>query len=368
MGRVVRARQRAAWRVATIAGLSLTACLAGCTTSLPVPTTLPGSPSGPPTTSSPPTATPVTWGPATGTAGDFWLVGTYTCSKQWVCLDIVRSVDGEATFQRVGAPGVRSQQRLSSGVGSFVFANAHDKYVTLSEYSTVSGFDRLYWSADGGESWGLVPLSGQLASPVVATGGRVYILVTPCPASRQYACHTLALASARVGSDPWHTLAVPAVQGFSETTMAAFGSTVWLGFVHNGGGSLEVMKSNDDGRHFSAPRVIPLVQGLSCQLSATSASTLWGYCVTGMEGYGIRSADGGRAFTNFLRASNSTSFLPFSNSVAVYDIPLIGGFLTTDGGLHFTRLLLSTHTGFVIASASPTRWLAVGTCHPRRGP
>jgi photosystem II stability/assembly factor-like uncharacterized protein len=261
----------------------------------------------------------------------------------------MRSTDGGKSFLRVGTP--------PAGMYGIEFANGQDGYT----YSAGSQDDlsRLYSTEDGGKSWRLA--FARFRAPVVLAGSRAYVLV-PDDCSTQGQCKSLKLSSSVVGGHAWTESQLPLTVDQAENPFgwAAFGSKVWL--ILTSVSKAQVLLSHDGGRTFSKLTPGGYVGALGCSLSATSLTTLWGFCVTGNGGYGIRSTDGGKNFVTVLTPgglSNAVEIYPVSGNEAIF---LSGAlWLTRNGGGHFSSLLRvpqSYHCEVALASA--TTWFVLG--------
>ena len=265
-----------------------------------------------------------------------------------------------------------SEAENGNGVTKVQFANRKDGYV-----SSENG-DTLYWTGDGGHAWRLAepggkaawqePLveGGPLASPIITTHGRAYILVYE--GCLEVHCASIDLATSMVTSDTWTDTRLALPTANSVVSIAAFGQKVWL-IVTSGGGSLtRVLVSHNGGHSFAVQSSTGLL-GLTCGAAATSSMTLWGFCTTGTQGYAVRSTDGGRTFATLSVPrgfiSNSDGILPVSDDVAVYHTYTPNGtwplMVTRDGGRQFGNLLRfqSPQDPFDVAFASTTTWLAL---------
>jgi photosystem II stability/assembly factor-like uncharacterized protein len=300
----------------------------------------------------------------TGAAGYFWLLGESRCATG-TCPVVMRSTDGGKSFFRVGSP--------PASVAYLDFANHEDGYA----YSQWSSDEptALYWTGNAGKTWRLVPLrfpASRSPSMVIASG-RAYLLV-PGHCLADGKCESQELASSAVTGDTWTTtrLQLPVDEATGPIGLAAFGSKVWLVAI-GVGGNADLHVSDNDGRSFAS---LPStgMEGLACHATATSATTLWGFCATGMLGYAVRSTDGGRDFAALsgLRrpAANAGSILPLSSTEAVFAPGAPGVFwLTRDGGAHFSPLHFSSlwqNSSYLssIAFASVTTWLMLGVQDP----
>lgn len=274
-----------------------------------------------------------------------------------------RSTDGGKTFVRVGAPSFRFNPRAhggTRGIGSFQFANATDGYVGVLDFNAGgAGSESLYRTRNGGDSWQRFALGGRVI-PIVTTRGRVYALVATCPAT-VFDCTSYLLASASVTSSIWRQTSFTIPKGQSNPVITAFGSKVWLVMTPSGGSQVRLLVSGDAGHHFSN---LPTTGwgGIVCRATATSSLTLWGFCSTGMMGYGVRSTDGGRHFAAvaWRGALNSAEIVPVSDDVALYVLNESGILVTTDGGRHFRpSLSFKVPATFAVAIASTTIWLTM---------
>jgi len=305
----------------------------------------------------------------TGAGGYLWMLGTYPCSTG-TCSVVMRSSDGGKSFVRVGT--------LPAADYRIEFANREDGYA----FGSGGGPDaesRLYWTGDGGKTWrfALARFGYSLPQVVVITGGRAYVLVaTDCSAKGM--CKEL--ASSPVTSDTWTARPLPLTVGEVDKQFgwAVFGSNVWV--IMTSGSNAHLLISHNGGRTFSkltpgGRALSTLTPGglgaLGCNLTATSPTTLWGFCASDNGGDAIRSTDGGRSFVsvptpggNYLLTpggmSNYFSIYPTSDSEAIFYPDSGDVWLTRDGGKHFTSLLRIPHSSEYtcqVALASAKTWL-----------
>lgn len=306
-------------------------------------------------------AVSVDWSGFEAAGGEFWLLGTTRCGAS-SCLVLARSSNGGRSFVKVGAPDERYPWQTSNPPEiSLHFANNSDGYILFQHYGAEGAWlSTVYWTKDGGESWHKVNMGGVVVSPIVTTQHRAYALVAIC---RLHVadCRSITLALSAVTSPDWRTTPVPRVARNIDTHLTAFGSRVWLAVTPSGGGTLQVLLSVNGGKSFEALPVSDIAAE-DCQLTATSRFTLWGFCPTGMMGFGVRSTDGGRSFSVLrVRALNSASIVPLSGMVAAYERATFDGvWLTRDGGRHFTQILrdLPQDNTAEISFADSRRWLA----------
>ena len=308
------------------------------------------------------TSAKVTPTAVTGADGYLWMLGTYPCATG-TCPVLMRSADGGQSFVRVGTP--------PPSVDALAFANREDGYAYFQGSTTEKSV--LYWTGDSGKSWRLAPAAFQESQvlSIVATEGRAYVLADEhCAVNR--GCKTLDFGSSAVTDDTWTIRGVPVDTAQYNVGLAAFGSKVWLVVVSGGGSNSKVLVSDDGGASFTN---LPStgMGGLACRATATSATTLWGFCATGSLGYAARSTDGGRHFAMLSGwnrglkggASNGGVLLPLSNTEAIFQPGVADMWLTRDGGAHFSAVRFSSlwqseSYGFDIAFASTTTWLVLG--------
>ena len=323
------------------------------------------------TSSKPPTrgraSSRVSWITATGAAGNLWLLGEYGCPVG-LCVMILRSENGGASFVRVGAPPVYGERDVTTdglSVGSLLFANKEDGYAYARGGPT--GERSLYRTGDGGMTWQLVHLEGALASEIVVAGGRVYTVAYRC---RSASCTDYDVISSSERQNSWTTTnRLPSAETKGENvTLAAFDSNVWVVLTSQGGGGAgRVLISHNGARSFAESP--PTLGGFSCFLAATSAETLWGTCYSIHTSFNVRSTDGGSQFSGIggIAASGefgSTSLLPLSDREAVllFYNPLVYVpsvlEVTTDGGRSFQPVLGHLQV-LAVGFATRTSWLAL---------
>jgi photosystem II stability/assembly factor-like uncharacterized protein len=310
-----------------------------------------------------PTSTPmltsarVTPTEVTGAGGYLWMLGTYPCSTG-TCSVVMRSSDGGKSFVRIGT--------LPAANYRIEFANREDGYAFGS--GGPDDQSRLYWTGDGGKTWRLALARFRYSPPqvVVITDGRAYVLVAE-NCSAKGLCKSVQLASSPVTSHTWTARPLPLTVSEAENQFgwAALGSNVWL--ILTSVSNARLLVSHDAGRTFSKLTPGGYLGALGCSLTATSPTTLWGFCATGNGGYAIRSTDGGRSFVSLRTPggmSNNILIYPVSDSEAMF-YPLAGDmWLTQDGGRHFTSLLripYSSEYTCEVALASARTWLVLAS-------
>ena len=301
----------------------------------------------------------------TGAGGYLWMLGTYPCSTG-TCSAVMRSSDGGKSFVRTGT--------LPAADYRIEFANREDGYA-FGSGGGPNAESRLYWTGDGGKTWRFALAGFRYFPPqvVVITDGRAYVLVsTNC--SAKGLCKSVQLASSPVTSDTWTTRRVPLTVSEAELQFgwAAFGTNVWL--LLTSVSSAHLFVSHDGGRTFSKLTPGSYLGALGCNLTATSSSTLWGFCATGNGGYSIRSTDGGRSFVSVRTPGGMSNYVliyPTSDSEAIFYPDFGDLWLTRDGGKRFSSLLRIPHGSEYnceVAFTSAKTWLVLGFSGYRPNP
>jgi hypothetical protein len=187
-------------------------------------------------------------------------------------------------------------------------------------------------------------------------------VLVPENCSTKGLCKSSELASSPVTSDVWTTRRLPVTATEAENPFgwAAFGSNVWI--LLTSVSKAQLLLSHDGGRTFSKLTPGGYLGAIGCTLSATSLTTLWGFCVTGNGGYGIRSTDGGKKFVTVLTPgglSNAVEIYPVSDHEAIFYSGDL--WLTGDGGGHFSALLrVPQEYRCEVALANATEWFVFG--------
>jgi hypothetical protein len=183
-------------------------------------------------------------------------------------------------------------------MSQLVFANGLDGYAfntRLGDYATTNG----------GINWTHVSFGRDVSlSDVVTSDGWFYGVTEHCvvPKGKDWTCDDYRLARSRVGSLTWSSISIPGTGQLSwqRLGLTAWGrevtvQTPWLG--HAG----EILLRSVGGRAplsvVSHDSVVSVTG--ACDLTATSASSMWAFCPTGMQEAWLYSNDGGDHFKPF---------------------------------------------------------------------
>lgn len=206
-----------------------------------------------------------------------------------------------------------------------VFATAHDGYA-LNE---VKGVTALYVTLDGARSWHRQTITNDaVIGGLVATSKNVYVIAMRCAkmANGNTGCGHYELFRSGLAAENWTSTPIPngnaSPYGYLGRP-AVYGDMVWFSEqLHN---SL-LVTSRDDGASFGT-RVVPkLASTAGCYLTATSATSLWAECPTGMLESLFFSSDAGKTWTSLLSpqgpafaGTGGGAFDPVSSDLAYID-------------------------------------------------
>jgi hypothetical protein len=272
--------------------------------------------------------------------------GTMSCPELW-------AGTGTSFVQRVAAPGTTPRY-----MSQLVFANGLDGYA----FNTKLGD---YATTNGGINWTHVSFGREVSlSDVVTSDGWFYGVTEHCvvPKGKDLTCDDYRLARSRVGSVTWSSISIPGTGQLSwqRLGLTAWGrevtvQTPWLG--HAGETLLRSFGGRAPLRVVSHDPEIGSVTG-ACDLTATSASSMWAICGTGMMEAWLYSSDGGDHFKRFWWPFGTAGVVldPVSGRVAFrytgIELPRPSELeLTTNGGTSFIPI---AHLG-VVAMAFQNR-------------
>lgn len=273
--------------------------------------------------------------------GGVFVLGTAPCGKH-LCRAFWAGT-GHSFQARVAPPGPTPKYPGDTGsTNELVFANDLDGYALESPWTADAAS---YVTTDGGFTWRRVsfgPGAGLVA--VVAASGWFYGVLVHCvqASPTNATCGGYRLARSAPGSGTWSSIPIPGTARLRNLSigLAASGGQVSLLVPNEAMG--ETLLASTRGasplRVVSHESALISVQG-GCDLTATSPSSLWAMCPTGMLVAWLHSGDGG---LHFQRVWNPAGTLgatldPVSGSLALRYTGLIPGKqgeleLTEDGG------------------------------------
>jgi hypothetical protein len=219
-----------------------------------------------------------------------YVVGTSTCSRP-LCLDLYRSSVAAAQFARVALPPIGpAPGSLTGTLEHLVFANAQIGFAIVGTSRSTT----LFATFDGARTWHRrnVTVSGVVES-IATTPSVLYLEVANCAVTVPY-CQNFRVARSNLSAVRWTSTPIPqsrtSAAGSFFGPLAALGPNVW---VTETGSRAFVAQSRDSGRTFKLSASPELLSVAGCSLTATSTTTLWAQCPTGMmEGFWFSGNDG----------------------------------------------------------------------------
>ena len=255
-----------------------------------------------------------------------YILGNVGCSTA-ACLHLVRTTTSFSSEVAVTLPPVSKVRGIASGsLGQVAFANSSDGYA-LDE---VDGVTDLYVTRDGAKSWHRQTFARHdVVTRIVTTATSVILVAMQCSkqTNGDTGCSHYELLQSGLSGQHWRSSLVPngsvTPWGFFGNP-TAFATTVWLSeqFHHS-----LLLTSHNGGVTYATRRVADLISVAGCDLTATSLTTLWAECPTGMFASLFFSSDGGSTWTSLLgthglafAGTGGGAFDPVSATLAYIDV------------------------------------------------
>jgi photosystem II stability/assembly factor-like uncharacterized protein len=208
-----------------------------------------------------------------------YVVASIYCSKA-PCLRLYRTTVTAATFTPVALPPIGSSAGTLTGTLShLVFASSEVGFAVVRTKTT----NAIYATYDGARTWHrrAVTVSGVIES-IAPTSSALYAEIAVCAATVAY-CQRFRIARSPLTSDRWTSAPLPVNRSSSPGTffgpVAANGADVWVNEIAS---HAYVARSTNSGRSFSLIASPELGSVAGCSLTATSPTTVWALCPTGM--------------------------------------------------------------------------------------
>jgi photosystem II stability/assembly factor-like uncharacterized protein len=291
------ARHGRAGIVATVAALSLAGCAS--TVALPSPTAT-ASPAGTPEPT-PPTPSPSSTPPAPSgfhpaalsaiSESDFWVLGSSGCVSTTCPSEILHTVDGGVTFQRIPAPASVSLAGSPSGSGkptvsALRFADPSDGWAF--------GAGPAWATHDGGAHWYELDFNWTFRQLEPGANGYVYAVVEICTTPGiASGCADWVMRS-RANFDSWSPISPPGSPS-GRPVIGIHGDTVWV--MYFGASPGIEWTSHDDGEHW-VRGAMPCQPDLGGNFDPVSTTVIWAFCATGTTGGPLVSTNGGASFVD----------------------------------------------------------------------
>jgi photosystem II stability/assembly factor-like uncharacterized protein len=327
-------------RVAIVATIA-TLALAGCASTLALPsavaTTSPTpAPTATPSPTTPSLPIPPGFQPVSLSAiseSDFWVLGRAPCATVFGCpSDILHTTNGGRTFQRIPSPV--TVYLTGAGpiepplVSELRFANASDGWAF--------GNGPAYVTHDGGTHWYELNPDWTFLQIVPGANGYVYASVEVCTNLSPTTC-VESLMRSRADSDDWVTIEMPGTSP-GWPSIGVHGDTVWVMYFDSS--TALAFVSHDDGTTWDHASM-PCEPDLGGLFDPVSTSVVWAFCATGTEGVASVSTNGGMSYTTQegpVTAFGNGSFVGALSARDAFVAGPGGVELTTNGGVSYQTL------------------------------
>jgi hypothetical protein len=284
--------------VATVAAVSL----AGCAPTIPAPhptITASPTPTLEPTPSQPPSAYPTPSVPSgfqptalsAISESDFWVLGSSGCGGTTCPSEIIHTVDGGVTFQRIPAPASVFLAGSPSGsgkptVGALRFADRSDGWAF--------GAGLAWATHDGGAHWSELDANWTFMQLEPGANGYVYAVVEICTNPGSATRCAYRVMRSRSSFDSWSTISPPGSPS-GRPVIGIHGDTVWVMYFGTSPGI--AWTSHDDGGRW-VRGTMPCQPDLGGNFDPVSTTVIWAFCATGMAGGPLVSTNGGASFVD----------------------------------------------------------------------
>jgi hypothetical protein len=258
-----------------------------------------------------------------GLSNVIYVVGSTKCS-QILCLRMLRTSDNASHFTSVSLPPIPPNPETATGMlTSLVFANANVGYALLGGGNGDEGYNRpsvLYATFNGAKTWHKETIAkGDSIFAFEASTSEIYAVTAHCHGAT-LPCEDYQLARSTLAAKKWIGRSIPGYSaGLEIALFGAYGSNVWLDVTQLG----LLDTSHNDAKSFTQRQQSGMGSPGTCELTATSTSTIWAECPTGMLANFQVSTDGGARWrvipTGEYSNTGGGDFDPVSSSIAYFD-------------------------------------------------
>ena len=258
-----------------------------------------------------------------GLSNVIYVVGSTKC-PQILCLRMLRTSDNASHFTSVSLPPIPPNPETATGMlTSLVFANAHVGYALLGGGSGDLGHNHpsvLYATFNGAKTWHKETIAkGDSILAFEASTSEIYAVTARCHGIT-LPCQDYQLARSTLAAKEWIARSLPGYSaGLEIGLFGVYGSNVWLDVTQLG----LIDTSHDFAKNFTQESHPRMGSPGTCDLTATSASTIWAKCPTGMLANFQLSTDGGVRWrvipTPEYSNTGGGNFDPVSSSLAYFD-------------------------------------------------
>jgi hypothetical protein len=251
-----------------------------------------------------------------------YVVGSLKCPSVF-CLRLLRTSDNGSYFETVSLPPILPNPGSATGtLDRLVFANALDGYALVGGSYSGEGINPptvLYATFDGAQKWHRVNIAPSVSIFAFEAAAREIYAVTAHCNGTTLPCKDYRLDRSTLAATKWSTRTIPGYTDAEIGLFGAYGSNVWLDVTQLG----EIDTSHDHGRTFATSVHRQMGSPGTCDLTATSNTTLWAQCPTGMLADFFISRDGGTRWSSLPVGQYSNTgggnFDPISNTLAYFD-------------------------------------------------
>jgi photosystem II stability/assembly factor-like uncharacterized protein len=233
------------------------------------------------------------------------------------CYLMRRTTDGGAHFSYLSLPPIHYEaDSLTGNLDQLVFANSDDGYALMGVGTPTT----LYVTLNGAGSWHReVIASGTMILGFTATSHELYAVVAHC--SKSSVCSHYEIARSALTAQAWTVSPLSKWPRDVGVGMGAFGSTVWL--TQQSTQTVWLLTSHDGGTTFTRKSAPGIGSVYACRMTATSPTTLWADCPTGMAVSFLYSGDSGTTWNRVpdgqFAGTGGGFFDPVSNALAYLD-------------------------------------------------
>jgi hypothetical protein len=327
--------------VVTIATFTLAGCASTAASPTAAATTSPTPAVTPTPTPSPTPSVPIPAGfqvvaLSAISESHFWVLGRSACTTVNGCpTEILRTVNGGATFQRIPGPATVYLTGVGPGTGAptvseLRFANALDGWAFG---------DGVAWSThDGGEHWAELDSAWTFMQIEPGANGWVYATVQICPNAGDTTNCTDFVMRSPAHDENWTQLHLPGDPA-GWPVIGVHADTVWVMYFDRS--TALGWTSHNDGDVWQHAAT-PCGPGLGGNFDPVSTTVIWAFCATGTQGEAELSTNGGATYSmhggppnDFWNGSMVAALSSRYAFVGAGHSPLQ---LTTNGGLTYRTL------------------------------
>jgi hypothetical protein len=258
-----------------------------------------------------------------GLSNVIYVVGSTKCS-QILCLRMRRTSDNGSHFTPVSLPPIPSNPVMTTGMlTSLVFASADVGYALVGGGNDDLGYNHpsvLYATFNGAQTWHKETIAkGDSIFAFETSKSEIYAVTAHCHGTT-LPCQDYQLARSTLAAKKWIGRRIPGYSdGLEINQFGAYDSDVWLDVSQLG--LLDI--SHDSAKNFTQNTHTRMASPGTCDLTATSSSTIWAKCPTGMLANFQLSTDGGVRWrvipTPEYANTGGGNFDPVSSSLAYFD-------------------------------------------------